>query len=57
MTDEAESAAERIIRLECFTFALACKVGGDKDIREARTLLKARLLKELWAAEGRGCRK
>jgi hypothetical protein len=46
--------AESIIRCEGLAFALASKVGKDGDLREARDLLKTRLIKELMAAELRG---
>jgi hypothetical protein len=54
MSDKNESIAESIIRCEGLAFALASKVGKDGDLREARALLKSRLVKELMAASLRG---
>lgn len=50
--NKAEAVAESIIRCEGLTFALAVKVGRDSDLRNARTLLKERLIQELMRAAG-----
>ena len=56
MNDHAD-VAESIIRCEGLTFALANLPVNYVSLREARDLLKARLIKELEAAEARGERR
>lgn len=54
MSDKNEAVAESIIRCEGLTFALASKAGKEGDLREARKLLKERIVGELQKAEARG---
>ncbi len=44
---EFEATAERIIRSEGLTFALAAVANMDGDLREARDLLKQAIVKAL----------
>lgn len=54
MSAKNEAIAESIIRCEGLSFALASKVGKEGDLREARRMLKERILKELGDAYMRG---
>lgn len=54
MSEKNDAVAESIIRCEGLSFALAAKVGKEGDLREARAMLKERIVKELGAAEARG---
>jgi hypothetical protein len=50
----ADEKAERIIKSEGLTFALAFRVGTDDDMREARAMLKAAIVKALIGAARAG---
>lgn len=54
MTAQNETIAESIIKSEGLAFALASEVGKEGDLREARGLLKERIMKEIADAEWRG---
>ena len=54
MSDKNDAVAESVIRCEGLTFALASSTGREGDLREARKLLKERVVGELQKAEARG---